>query len=112
MPADLVLSHWLEIKKSKQREINLQSYTISHVASFVYNYLKNEDAQPLESKDFLPFQEATKKSLFSSRTGSIFLEKMEDGLIPPNILADIKAIEGGNLMKELLDLGKRASGRS
>lgn len=111
MPVNLVLSHWLEVKKSKQREINQQSYTSSHIASFIYNYLKGEDAQPLELSDFLPFREQVKEGYVLARTARIFLDKMEDGLIPPNILADIKGINDGDLMKNLLELGKQSRSR-
>jgi len=101
----MVLEHWLEVKRSKQREINLNSYTISHVAAFVYNYLKSENAQSLESKDFLPFREDSGESYVSKKTAKIFVWASKEGMIPPNILADFNAVENGKLIQNILELG-------
>lgn len=108
MPDYLVLEHWIGLKKAKQREVNYQSLTIAQVASMVYNYIRDRDkSEPLGAKDFLPFPENNSDLEVSKETAIIFLEAARSNLIPVNILDEFARVNDGELIKQIIKLGKK-----
>ena len=72
---------WAGVKKSKLREINLQSLTSASLATMIYNgFIKGKGSPVKDVNDFLPYNEDD--SPIDKETILIYLELREKGLIP------------------------------
>lgn len=87
-PEWLVYQIWAGVKEAKLQEINHQSYTNSHIASLVYNYIRDpKKTEPASNHDYLPFDFQPTIQQMSVETATIFMEVMEKGLVPPAIIS-------------------------
>lgn len=108
MPDWLLYETWAGVKKSKYQEYNFLNYSASHVASFVYNYIRDRNnSEALSNSDFLPFDLTPIIGSLSADTAKILMKVINDGLIPPTMIALI--VDCG-LMETVKKLGKEVMG--
>lgn len=83
------------MKKAKQKEVNALSVSSANLAALAFNYMRDTNTSSACSpSDFLPFEVEKKyQNIVTERTAKIFIEVMENGLIPPNIIDEIMGVE-------------------
>jgi hypothetical protein len=83
------------VKKAKQKEVNSLSVSAANLAALAYNYIRDPNKSASGSlTDFLPFEVEKKyQNIVTERTAKIFVEVMEQGLIPPNIIDEIMGVD-------------------
>lgn len=88
MPDWLLYERWAGVKKSKYQEYNYVNYSSSHIASFVYNYIRDRNnSESLGNNDFLPFDLTPIVGGLTQNTAKIVMRLLNDEKIPPTITA-------------------------
>jgi hypothetical protein len=94
-PDHVILKTWIGVKKVKQNEVNALSISAANLAALAFNYMRDPNkGSSCSPADFLPFEVEKKyQRIVTEKTAKIFIEVMNSGLIPPNIINEIMGVE-------------------